>query len=237
MYPEEIDPVRDRPVKGVATVALAQSVSNGIDIRFLKSFRSLILNQIRRRGRRFLIIVGGGKICRVYQDAAGKIVRVTNEDKDWIGIHASRTNGHLLRTIFREEANPVMIDARGKVKSLTHSVTIASGWRPGNSTDYVAMALAMDFRVPEAIVMGHPAHVYNKDPRKLANAQPFMEMTWKEYKKLVPAKWAPGASAPVDPVAARLAEKAKTQAIVIGPDLKNLQHLLEGREAKGTIIR
>ncbi len=208
-----------------------------IDIQFLKSFRAFIINQIRRHKRRFVIIVGGGKICRVYQDAAEKIVRVTNEDKDWIGIHASRTNGHLLRTIFREEANPVMIDARGKVKLLTHPVTIASGWRPGNSTDHVAVQLAADFRVSEAIIMGTPDYVYNKDPRKFPDTVPYMEITWKEYKKLVPAKWIPGASAPVDPVAARLAEKARVRAIVMGPDLKNLWALLEGKEARGTVIR
>ena len=207
-----------------------------IDIEFLKSFRSLILSHVRRHKRRFVIIVGGGKICRVYQDAAENIVKVTDEDKDWIGIHSSRTNGHLLRTIFREVAHPVMIDARGKMKSLSRPVTIASGWRPGNSTDYVALTLAADFRVPEAIVMGHPDYVYTKDPRKFSDAAPYTEMRWREYKKLVPAKWVPGASAPVDPVAARFAEKAGIQALVLGADLKNLQNLLEGKEGKGTII-
>ena len=43
--------------------------------------------------------------------------RVTDEDKDWIGIHATRLNAHLLRTIFRDVADPVVIDIRGKSKS------------------------------------------------------------------------------------------------------------------------
>ncbi len=207
-----------------------------IDIEFLKSFRILLSDQIRRHKRRFVIVVGGGKICRVYQEAAEEITRVTDEDKDWIGIHASRTNGHLLRTIFREVANPVMIDERGRVKSLRHPVTVAAGWRPGNSTDYVAIRLAADFRAPEAIIMGHPDHVYTKDPRAFPDATPYMEMRWKEYKKLVPAKWIPGASAPVDPVAARLAERESVRAIVVGPSLQNLQCLLGGKEAEGTLV-
>ena len=61
-------------------------------------------------------------------------MKVTDEDKDWIGIHTSRTNGQLLRTIFREEANPVMIDARGKIKSLTYPITIGSGFKGGEVT-------------------------------------------------------------------------------------------------------
>jgi len=207
-----------------------------IDVQFLKSFRILISNQVRRHKRRFVVVVGGGKICRVYQEAAGKIVRVTNDDKDWIGIHTSRTNGHLLRTIFRDEANPVMIDARGRVKSLMYPVTIGSGWKPGNSTDYVAMQLAVDLRASELVIMGKPDYVYDKDPHRYKGAKPFLEVRWKEYRRLVPKKWTPGASAPVDPIAARLGEQKKVPTFVIGKDLKNLQYLLSGREFRGTLI-
>ena len=88
---------------------------------------------------------------------------MTDEDKDWIGIHATRLNAHLLRTIFRDVADPVVIDIRGKIKKLRAPMTIASGWRPGWSTDYVAMRIAADFGVHEAVIAGKPAHVYNKD--------------------------------------------------------------------------
>ncbi len=219
-------------------VALGGSVMfpDEIDSQFLKSFRTFILNQIRRFHRRFIIVAGGGRIARVYQKAAREIVSVKNDDKDWLGIHATRCNAHLLRTIFREQADPMVLDTRGKIKRLRYPVTIASGWRPGNSTDFVAMALAVDFKASELVIMGKPDYVYNKDPQKFPDAKLFQEMRWRAYRKLVPRKWVPGAGAPVDPIAARLGEERGVKTFVVGRDLKNFQNLLVGREARGTVV-
>ncbi|MDP2703891.1 MAG: hypothetical protein Q8P01_01575 [bacterium] len=242
MFPDEIDPVRSPMHKRIGR-RLGRLTSNGIDSQFLKSFRAFILNQIRRSHRRFIIVAGGGRIARVYQKAAGEIVSVKNDDKDWLGIHATRCNAHLLRTIFREQADPVVLDTRGKIKRLRYPVTIASGWRPGNSTDFVAMALAVDFpacrqagRASELVIMGKPEYVYDKDPQKFPGAKPFQEMRWKAYRRLVPKRWVPGAGAPVDPIAARLGEEKGVKTFVVGKDLKNFQNLLVGREARGTVV-
>lgn len=206
-----------------------------IDVAFLKKLRTLIVGEVAK-GRKFVIVVGGGRICRLYQEAAGKIVRVTDEDKDWIGIHATRTNAHLLRTVFREHADPVVFDTRHKRARLGYPVTIASGWRPGWSTDYVAVRIAADLKISEVVVWGKPAHVFDRDPGKFSNAKPFSKISWKEYRKLIPAKWKPGAHAPVDPVAARLAEKEAINCIVIGKNFTNAKNLIAGRSFIGTII-
>ena len=82
-------------------IALGGSIvfPDQIDWDFLRRFRSFVLREIKK-GRRFVIVSGGGRLSRIYQEAAGKVVKVTNEDKDWLGIHATRINAHLLRTIF-----------------------------------------------------------------------------------------------------------------------------------------
>ena len=208
-----------------------------IDVLFLKQFAKFVRGAARR-GRRLVLVVGGGRLSRRFQDAAGRVARLTNEDKDWIGIHATRLHAHLLRTVFRDIADPVVIDKRHRLKKLTHPVTIASGWRPGWSTDYVAAALAKDFGAREFIVAGKPAHVYDKDPEKHKDSRPLKEISWAHYRKLIPAKWAPGSHAPVDPVAARLAHGAHLAAIIInGKDLKNFARLLEGKPFVGTTIK
>ena len=127
-----------------------------IDISFLKKFKKFILNRLRD-GSRFIIVVGGGRIARIYQDAAHKVYKISDEDKDWLGIHSTRVNAHLLRTIFKDVANPVIIDSRAKMKSLSalggkYPVTIASGWRPGWSTDYISIAIAEHFKVKEVVI-------------------------------------------------------------------------------------
>jgi len=225
-------------------VALGGSIvyPREIDATFIRRFKKLIRAFVRR-GMRFVIVVGGGRICRVYQEAAAKIAPVSDEDKDWIGIHATRTNAHLLRTVFRDVADPVIIDARHKFPKLTHAVTIASGWRPGWSTDFVAVALASDFGTKEFVVAGKPSHVFDKDPclpagrRTTSKAKPYKTISWREYRKLIPARWKPGAHAPVDPVAAKFAQNKKLTAIIIdGRNLKNFNRLLNGESFRGTII-
>ena len=219
-------------------VALGGSIvyPDGIDVQFLKDFKKFIAPFLKR-GTKFVLVIGSGKLSRNFQEAAEKVSRVTDEDKDWIGIHATRLNAHLLRTIFRDVADPVIIDIRGKIKKLRAPMTIASGWRPGWSTDYVAMRIAADFGVGEAIIAGKPAHVYSKDNTKYDDAVPLHELSWREYRKLIPSKWKPGLHAPVDPVGAALGAREGVRAIIIdGRNLKNFATLLNGKEFKGTII-
>jgi uridylate kinase len=219
-------------------IALGGSIMypEGIDSRFIREFK-LFIEKFTKQGVQFLIVVGGGRVARVYQEAAEDVGTLTDDDKDWLGIHATRMNAHLIRTVFRDIANPVVIDHRGKIKKLTHPVTVSGGWHPGWSTDYVATALAEDFKVPEVVIVGKPDHVYDHDPSKHKNAKPLPELTWEEYRKLIPSKWTPGFHSPVDPIAAELGEKTGVKAIIVnGKDLKNIEALLKGKEFKGTII-
>lgn len=207
-----------------------------VDVEFLRAFKKCIDGFVRQ-GKKFIIVAGGGRVCRLYQEAASKITKVTDEDRDWIGIHTTRTNAHLLRTVFRDYADPVVIDARHRLKRLTHSITIASGWRPGWSTDFIAAQLAVDFGAKEVIVSGKPSHVFNKDFVKYKDARPFTEISWKDYRKLIPKKWVPGFHSPVDPVAARLSQAKHISAIIInGRNLKNFSNLLRGKDFEGTVI-
>lgn len=240
--------------KNLIVVSLGGSIMypDQIDAAYLKKFKKFVEKYLRR-GKKFVIVAGGGKISRRYQEAAAKITKVSNEDKDWLGIHATRVNAHLLRTIFREVADPVVLDSRHKMKRLIYPVTIASGWRPGWSTDFIAVALALDFGAGEAVIAGKPSHVFpirsrgalraiaasnGTSDKDLDKTKPFTDLTWRKYRKLIPQKWIPGFHSPVDPVAARLAEKKGIAAIVLnGKNLKNFGNLLEGKEFQGTIIQ
>ena len=100
-------------------VALGGSIvhPDGIDVVFLKKFKKFITPFIKN-GTKFVFVVGGGTLSRRFQEAAERVTKVTDEDKDWIGIHATRLNAHLLRTIFRDVADPVIIDIRGRLTKL-----------------------------------------------------------------------------------------------------------------------
>ena len=208
-----------------------------IDISYLRDFYDFILKEIDD-GKKFIIVTGGGSLCRKFQKAAGEFVHVSDEDKDWLGIHSTRLNAQLLRTIFAKQAHPVILEHRGKITNFDgYSVIIAAGWRPGWSTDFVAVQIAVDFHVDKVLILGKPDFVYNKDNQQFPDAKPFINLTWSEYLKLIPNEWSPGIHAPVDPVAAKLAQKEGIEAIVAGgKDLENLKNILEGKKFKGTII-
>ena len=220
-------------------IALGGSIAfpREINTAFLRKFYLFVKKEIKK-GNKFVIVCGGGHVTREYQKAASKIAKVLNEDKDWIGIHATRLNAHFLRTIFRQESEAIVFNNRFKVKDFgKNSVIIGSGWRPGNSTDFVAVQIAVDFKIDQVIILGKPAYVYTSDFEKDNNARPIEEISWKDYLKIIPPKWKPGLHAPVDPVAARLAEKEKVKVIVAdGKDLSNLRKILKGQKFKGTTL-
>jgi hypothetical protein len=141
-------------------------------------------------------------------------------------------------SFFKKEACPVLFDKRFKIKSFgEHPVIIGSGWKPGWSTDFVTIQIAVDLGIKSAILLGKPDYVYTSNPDKNKNAKPIEKMSWKDYFKLIPKKWTPGLHAPVDPIGAKLAQKENLRVIVAsGRDFKNLKNILENKKSKGTLI-
>jgi len=218
------------------------SDEGGIDVVFLRKFVRFLKAELKR-GKRFVIVVGGGKTTRVYQKSATRIGRISDRDLDWIGLHATRLNAHLLRTVFAREAYPVVIDhdpLEEEVESMKASrrqLFIASGWRPGWSTDYIAVRLAEKFGSKEVIIAKDTPYVYDSDPKKNKNAKPIKNISWKEYQGLIPARWSPGLSTPVDPVATKLAEKLRLEAkILSGKNFTSLKAAVDGKHFIGTLI-
>lgn len=207
-----------------------------INVRFLKRFRELILDYLKQ-GKKFAIMAGSGKTGRLYQKAASKIVKVSNEDLDWLGIHGTRLNAHLLRTIFFKEAYPVVIDNPQKPIKNNPCLIIASGWRPGCSTDFDAVRLAQRFKAKSVIIASNISYIYEKDPNKHDGVKKFIKISWQDYRKLITSHWKPGMSTPVDPIAAKLAQKLKLKVVLFkGTELKNFRDCLEKQTFKGTTI-
>ena len=185
------------------------------------------------------MVAGGGTIARQYRDA-GEIVlkhELTTDDLDWLGIHTTRLNAQLLRTIFRDIAHPFILKHYDIIQKPTKPVVIASGWKPGNSTDYDAILLCEDYGVRSVINLSNINQVYNKDPNKFKDAKAIDKINWAEFRKLVGDKWIPGLNAPFDPIAAQKAESLGVKvAVMSGHNFKNLENYLNGKEFVGTVI-
>ena len=224
--------------KEIIVISLGGSliVPDEIDQRFLLKFRHLILSQ-SRRDCRFILICGGGKTCRNYLEAAKKIIRLTPDDGDWLGIHSTRLNAQLLRTIFYKEAHPEIVNNPTKKIFFKEKILVASGWKPGWSTDYCAVLLAKKYSAKKILNLSNIDFVFDHDPRKDKNAKPLKKISWKRYRDLIPKKWTPGLNSPFDPVASRTAQTLGLEvAIVNGRDFKSISNYLDGKKFRGTII-
>jgi uridylate kinase len=209
----------------------------GIDAVFLKKLRSLLLGQIKQN-KKFFIISGGGLTARQYINAAAKIAAITAEDKDWLGIHSTRLNAHLLRTIFRDVSYPTLIKNPTLAIKTSKKIIVGAGWRPGCSTDYDAVLIAKTHGIKTLINLSNIDYVYDKDPNKYRDAKKIEKIDWANFRKLVGNKWDPGLNAPFDPIASREAQKLGIEvAIMNGNNLNNLKNCLEGKKIKGTVIK
>lgn len=214
-------------------------VPREIDVTFLANLKGFIDMETTTKGRRFIIIAGGGRTARNYQDAAAGVAELDSNDLDWMGIHATRLNGHLLRTIFRDSAHPVMITNPDDILDVPASVpvVIAAGYRPGSSTDLRAVQIAEKIGATKVINLSNIDHVYTDDPRTNPDAKKIEEISWADFRALIPADWDPGLSSPFDPIAAKVAERDNIEvAIINGDKLDEVVKYLDGEEFVGTRI-
>jgi len=209
-------------------------VNDEPDTGFLREFQRLILRQATKR--KVFICVGGGSTARRYQKALEGFGSGPDA-RDWIGIHATRLNAHLLRLSFGKDADRKLVEHPKHPHATRKRIIIAAGWKPGWSTDYDAVLLAQAVDSSTVVNLTNVDCVYDKDPRRYKDAKPLSQLSWANYKRIIGGRWAPGLHTPFDPIAAREAEKAKIRVVIMdGNDQKNFGRFLEGKEFKGTVL-
>ncbi len=214
--------------------------NGGVDTNFLSKFNSFIRRELaKNKNRQFFLVIGGGTTARHYRDAGRTVLghELTHDDLDWLGIHATKLNAHLVRTIFRDIAHPYIIKHYEIIRKVTEPVVVAAGWKPGWSTDYDAVLLCEDYGAKTIVNLSNIDKVYNKDPRKFKDAKSYDNISWNAFRKIVGDKWIPGINAPFDPVAAKKAQELGVKVVVLnGSNFENLENYFNGKKFVGTVI-
>lgn len=212
------------------------SKKDGVDWKFLKNFKELILKEIKK-GKTFFLITGGGSLCREYM-MVKKISKSHDFDLDKLGIECTRLNANLVKTLFGDKAHKEIITNPNKKVRTNKKIIISGGYEPGNSSDYVAVLLAKKYGCKHVINLSNIDYVYDKDPKKYKSAKKIESMNWKDFIKIVGDKWIPGANVPFDPIASKSANKFNMEvAIINGNKLNNLKNYIKGDKFQGTIIK
>ncbi|MCX7028131.1 MAG: UMP kinase [Spirochaetes bacterium] len=218
--------------------------AEGPDVPFLVELRSRLESWLAAEpSRRLILVVGGGGPCRIYQNALKEFAKRRNSSApsdaslDLIGIAATRINAQFVAAVFAGLcADPVVEDPTGPI-AFTGQVLVASGWKPGFSSDYDAVALSERFNASTVLNLSNIAKVYTADPKLVPDAKPLDAITWPEFRAMVGSVWTPGANLPFDPIASAKAQAAGLKVVcAAGRDLDNLIAILEGRTYVGTRI-
>jgi uridylate kinase len=204
---------------------------------FIKEFKKIILHFVEK-GKKFVIIVGGGKTCRRYNEALSHATETMDEDLDWLGIYTTRLNAELIKLSFGKSAYKEILIDPSLVSNINSDLIIGAGWKPGNSTDAVGIMIAKELNTKKVINISNIDYVYDSDPKTNPNAKKFENISWAEYRSFISSIWKPGMNTPFDPVASKKAEENGIEvAFMSGHNLESLKNYLNGEHFVGTMIK
>ena len=222
----------------------------GPDVAFLAEFRARLEFWFAMApDRRLILVVGGGGPARSYQTALRAFWKARgemegsgsaenqNEALDKIGIAATRINAQLVKAAMGQLClDEVVTDPSAPIE-FSGKVLVASGWKPGFSSDFDAVYLGERFGAKTVLNLSNIAKVYTADPRLDPGAKPIDRISWSGFRAMVGSTWTPGANLPFDPIASARAETAGMQVIcAAGKNLDNLFRILDGQAYEGTLI-
>lgn len=219
-------------------------VPDAPDSDFLSKFVSMCTKWLDEdKSRRLILICGGGAPARVYQNGYKDVCQKLGKDfdansADWIGIMATRINAQLVKSCFGDYCkNPVVYNPTEENLAFDGQVLVASGWKPGFSTDTDAVYLGEKFGAKTVVNLSNIEKVYTDDPRKNPDAKPLDTISWADFRKMVGDEWTPGKNCPFDPIASKKASELKLKVICAGgKNIENIKAILNDKEFVGTTI-
>lgn len=235
------NPDRVAAMSSVTVLSVGGSivVPDGVDVPFLRELVALFRSHLEADAeRRLVLVVGGGSAARAWQSAARTVREgLTSDELDRIGIAATRLNAEVVRTAFADLCTAPVFTDPADAGALTGRVVIGGGWKPGFSTDNVAVHAAQSVGASTLINLSNIRQIYTADPKIDSSARPLKSIRWEDLFAIVGDEWIPGANTPFDPVATRkAAELGMTVIAADGRDLENLRNLLAGNSFVGTTI-
>ena len=207
------------------------------DVSFLKNLKSFVHRMVDSK-RKMVFIAGGGKTARLYQQALRGLIDINQDDEDWIGIHATRLNGQLLKIALKDVTEDFMVTNPDDLPETDKPVIVGGGYKPGSSTDLRAVQIAKNLGAKQVVNLSNIDYAYTADPNEDPSATKIEEMSWNKFLTLAPNEWSPGLSAPFDPIASMEAKKENMEvAIINGNKLEEVEKYLKGETFIGSLIK
>lgn len=197
-----------------------------------------VLIKIKEKGNRIIVICGGGKTSRDYQNVA-KSFNATATLADRIGIIATKLNALTLISALGEHAYQNVISSVEELENLPRDkILIGAGIFPGHSTDFDSAIFAEAIRADLLIKATNVDGVYTSDPTQDKNAKKLDKVSYEEFEKiLLKNKQGPGEYKLFDLSAAKIIERSKIKTIIVnGSDPEEILRAVEGRHKGSEIL-
>jgi len=198
-----------------------------------------VLRDLRKKGYELLVVVGGGKVARVYINTARKF-KATDVYCDTLGIDVTRLNARLLIAALGgiAEQNPVTTFEAAVRVMLRGKIPIMGGTVPGHTTDAVAAGLADASKSDMLVFFTNVDGVYTADPKLDPRAKKIETITSHQLLEMVAdVEMKPGITTIVDPISAKIIDRSRIKTLVLEKhEIPRLQKVLEGAEHSGTTV-
>jgi uridylate kinase len=196
------------------------------------------LKKLRNRGHQLVVVCGGGRVARGYQ----QIARELGGDPrtlDRIGILVTHMNALLLITALREAADKRIFKRANDVKRhFGESILVGGGYLPGCSTDYRAALFARAVGADLLVNATDYGGVFDKDPSKYPDARQFRVLSFEALERIIKERFKqePGDYGLFDLKATRLIKRHKIRTVIVnGTDPAEIVRAVEGGHS-GTVI-
>ena len=212
------------------------------DFSYLDKLR-LVLQPYIEQGNKFFIVLGGGYAMRNYRDLAEAAGLTDEMQLHWIGTTVNVLHAEIVRAYFHVLADEGVYKYEdyynNEPLTIIKSIKVGGGGRPGASGDVDAVIAAGKLGIKSIISLKNIDGVYSADPHVDPQAKRLDSINWQQYLDIIgnPPEHIPGGNYPIDPLAAREAQKLGLRfQICLGWDLTRLQAILDGRPFNGTVV-
>lgn len=197
-----------------------------------------LLKDLKIKGYNVAVVVGGGALAREFIQAA-KDLGLDEKAQDEIAIYVSRVFAQLfLKKLGEVGCKDVPITIEEAVECLNKGkIAVMGGLKPGMTTDTVAALISDKVNADIMIKATDQEGVYDKDPRKHADAVKLDQLKFEDLPNVLAEKrHKAGIHQILDPEAVKVLKAKRIKVLVLnGFKPENILLAVEGRNV-GTII-
>ena len=197
-----------------------------------------LLKDLKKQGHEMAVVVGGGAMAREFINLA-KDLGLDERAQDEAAISVSRIFAQLfLQKLGELGCEAVSLTIENAVKCLRDGkIAVMGGLRPGMTTDTVAALIVKQVNAEVFIKATDQEAVYNKDPRKHADAVKLEQLSFEDLSQVfIEDKHKAGIHQILDPEAVKILKKERVKVTVInGFKPENVLAVVKG-EKVGTLI-